>query len=199
MKKNLYYSFNLRLPAVVLFAVFIIWNSSTYCQSSASTEIFPNNTLLRRITVKTALNPPEGFKLKVLPRFYGTPDARLEQGTIFNYIDGAGENYIKHGFHFVGNILLENSAGDRITIDIYDLSSIQNAQDAFEDTHICAPSTSLLDLGIRLRAKVYSYPPDYMLYFVEDRFLVQINMNNDAFKDIAEVLSVQIIKLINER
>jgi hypothetical protein len=195
---KLYHRFDIRRLAVILFLIFIIWNSSVYCQSSASAEIFPSNTLLRRIAVKTALNPPEGFKLRVLPRFYGTPDARLEQGTIFDYIDGAGENYIKHGFHFVGNVLLENSTGDRITIDIYDLSSIENAQAAFEDKNICAPGSSPLDLGIRLEAKAYSYPPNYMLYFVENRFLVQINLDNDAFKDTAQILSAQIVKLIDE-
>jgi len=199
MKNNLYHRFDFRCLAVVLFSIYIIWNSSAYCQSSVSTDIVHNNTLLREITIKTALNPPEGFKLRVLPRFYGTPDARLEEGTIFNYINGAGENYIKHGFNFVGNILLENSTGDRITIDIFDLSSIENAQDAFEDKNICAPGSSPLDLGIRLEAKVYSYPPDYMLYFVENRFLVQISLDNDAFKDTAQVLSAQIIKLINEK
>jgi hypothetical protein len=198
MKKNLYQCPDIHRQVIVILLIYMMWNSSAPCLPSVSSSVGNDENQLYLITKKISENLPEGFKLRVQPRFYGTPDAKLENGTIFDYIDGAGENYIRHGFTSVAHIVLENSAGDRITVDVYDLSSNRNAQDAFEDENICAPRSSPLDPGIPLQAKVYSYTPDYMLYFVENRFLIHINLDNDAFKDKAEVLSAQIVKIINE-
>lgn len=153
---------------------------------------------LHRIAGVISANPPDGFSLSGSARFFGTTEKELEDGTIFDYIDGAGENHIRHGFTAVCHIVFENTQGDRMQVDIFDMSSSQNAAGAFADENICASGSKPLDLGVESTAKEYSYPPDYMIYFVTRKYLVHINLENDLYKGSGKSLASEIIKLINE-
>jgi hypothetical protein len=195
LKNRFYHSITISSPIILLVFIFDLL---FFSHPSTIADPITINTDLHKIAGILSANPPEGFNLKGKPHYYGTVENKLENGTIFDYINGAGENYIHHGYSSVSHIVFENNDGDRITLDIYDMVSNQNAADAFEDESICASDSIPIYPGDQLMAKAYSYPPDYMLYLVGERYLVHLSLDNDVFRNKVEALATYIIKIINE-
>ena len=196
MLKNRYCQ--LKVMCIYIVSLVFAFEILFFSPYSAIADSLNTSTNLHRIADILSINPPDGFNLKGKPRYYGTVENKLEHGTIFDYIDGAGENHIRHGFSAVCHVVLENNGGDRIILDIYDMASNQNAAGAFEDEAICAADSIPLDLGGQLKAKTYSYPPDYMLYFVTESYLVHLSLDNDVYRNKVEALAIEIIKIIKE-
>lgn len=188
--KPIYISFNLFIIFLAT-GLFYLYSFPINAQSTQISE------KLHKIADSVSSAVPEGFIIKGKPRYFGTVEKKLENGTIFDYIDGAGENHIRHGFAGVCHITFENPDGDRIIADIYDMSSAANASSAFEDENICPPDSILLNIGEK-QTKTYSYPPDYMIYFFEKNYLVHLSLENDIYKQNIEAMAVQIINIIKE-
>lgn len=134
---------------------------------------------------------PDGFVYAQTPEYYGTYQHPLKNGTIYDYIDGGGEVYIKHGFHSVTHIILKKGAApptqespknqDTITLDIYELGSLENAKAAYADEAICPPG--FIEKNIGAACKTYHYEPDYLIYFIKGKYLVYLGLSNDALAE----------------
>ena len=128
--------------------------------------------------------PPVGFTLADSLRLYGTTERKLKDGTIFDYINGGGLAYLKHGLRETTHLVLHNGEGSTITLDIFDMGTVENAHAAFGDEVLCPPEFSMAASVVA--GKAYHYPPDYFLYFAKNRYLVYLNTDNDVLRTILE-------------
>ena len=139
--------------------------------------------------------PASGFIATRGPEFYGTERRPLENGHIFDFIDGGGVVYIKHGFRAVVHIVFEDKNRNAITVDIFDMGNTKSAQDAFADESICPGGYEIIPIGAG--AKSYHFEPDFFIYFIKDRYLVYCHVNNDALSNLltayARTISEEVI------
>ncbi len=138
---------------------------------------------------------PAGFVFAHSPEFYGTYEKLRENGTIYDYINGGGEVYIKHGFNEITHIILRDSAQNSIILDIYNMGTPENAKTAFADETICPEGFIVKNIG--KGAKVYHYEPDFFIYFVKGKYLVYLALNNDALAEKLTRFAADIYKYIN--
>lgn len=134
--------------------------------------------------------PPDGFPPADSIRIYGTSERKLKDGTIFDYINGGGLIYLKHGLRETTHQVFQNVEGNKITIDIYDMSTRENAQAAFSNEEICPQGFITCDIGTECKA--YYYEPDFFLYFIKSKYLVYISTNDDSMRKILEVYAAKI-------
>lgn len=137
---------------------------------------------------------PAGFGFAHSPEIYGTYEKPCENGTIYDYINGGGEVYIKHGFKEITHIVLKDSSKNSITLDIYNMGTPKNAKAAFADETICPEGFTLKNIG--KGAKVYHYEPDFFIYFIKGKYLVYLALNNDTLAEKLSQLAVYIYKEI---
>lgn len=124
---------------------------------------------------------PEGFSRSGPPLRYGTEARPLENGTIFDYIDGAGVAYLEHGFTDVLHVEYGDREKNTVTLDVYRMSTAGQAREALADERICPPGAEAL--GLDPAGKSYRYPPDYFFYFVHGRSLVCVRVSDDRLSD----------------
>jgi len=145
---------------------------------------------------------PDGFVYAQTPEYYGTYELPQKNGTIFDFIDGGGEVYLKHGFLSVIHILLKKGAAsptqenpnaqDTITLDIYDMGSPGNAKAAYADTAICPPG--FIEKNIGTACKTYHYEPDYLIYFIKGKYLIYLGLSNDTLAETLTQFAAEIYK-----
>ena len=128
--------------------------------------------------------PAIGFPAADSIRIYGTRDRKLKDGTIFDYINGGGVVYLKHGLRETSHMVYRDRTGTTLTVDIYDMGSFENAQPAFENEDICPPG--FMDCSAGEGCKAYSYEPDFLLYFYKSKYLVYVSTNNDSIRGVVE-------------
>jgi hypothetical protein len=132
---------------------------------------------------------PYGFSLSDSVRIYGTSEKKQKDGSIFDYIDGGGIVYVNHGLVKTSHVIFEDSTGNTITLDVFDMGTNINAKAAFDDESICPSGSVIENTGIEY--KTYLYKPDYLLYFHKSEYLVYLCADNDSLKD-------RVISLANE-
>ena len=120
---------------------------------------------------------PEGFTPDGPPLRFGTPAHPLADGDIFTYIDGGGVAYLEHGFTDLLHAEYADGRGSTITLDVYGMTTPEQARGALADDRICPAGGGPLDLDPSARA--YRFPPDYFLYFVQAHRLVYVHANDD--------------------
>jgi hypothetical protein len=120
---------------------------------------------------------PEGFTLSGQPLYFGTEAHPLKDGNIFNYIDGGGMAYLDHGFTDLFHAEYGDDRRNTITLDVYGMSSPDQARQALADERICPAGASPLDFDTS--GKSYRFPPDYFFYFVQGRRLVYLHVSDD--------------------
>lgn len=150
---------------------------------------------------------PDGFVYAQTPEYYGTYEQPQKNGTIFDYIDGGGEVYIKHGFRSVTHIFLKKGVApltqespktqDTITLDIYDMDSQENAKTAYTDEAICPPGYSEKNIGVA--CKTYHYEPDYFIYFIKGKYLIYLGLSNDALSETLTQFAVEIYNAVAKK
>ncbi len=143
---------------------------------------------------------PDGFVYAQTPEYYGTYELPQKNGTIFDFIDGGGEVYLKHGFRSVIHILLKKGAPlptqenpnvqDTITLDIYDMGAPGNAKTAYADAAICPPG--FIEKNIGTAGKTYHYEPDYLVYFIKGKYLIYLGLSNDALAETLNQFAAEI-------
>jgi hypothetical protein len=83
--------------------------------------------------------------------------------TIFDYIDGGADRYLRKGFRRLHAARYANTAADELTVDLYDLGQPENAAAIFADTPVPKPRALATcdeavghDYGLKLRhGRVY--------------------------------------------
>ncbi|MEW6367242.1 MAG: DUF6599 family protein [Acidobacteriota bacterium] len=137
---------------------------------------------------------PAGFELDGPTQTYGTDERTLQDGSIFDYMDGAGVAYLEHGFQRLSHTSLKNAAGHRIVVDSFEFSSPEQAQAAFADEAICPAGYVALEVR-GSQCKVYNFSPDYVLCFAAGNRMVSIRTNNDeharAVRELASGLLME--------
>ncbi|MCP4606347.1 MAG: hypothetical protein GY847_38520 [Proteobacteria bacterium] len=135
---------------------------------------------------------PTGFDFNHQPAFYGTSQKPLKNGTIFDYINGGGEAYIKHGFRSVTHIVLKDKKDNTIVLDIYNMGKPKNARATLSDEVICPKGFKDVDIG--KDSKSYNYEPDFIIYFVKGKHFIYLAINNDIFSEKLLKFAKQIFK-----
>jgi len=120
---------------------------------------------------------PEGSTLSGQPRYFGTEAHPFKDGNIFNYIDGGGMVYVDHGFTDLFHAEYVDDRGNTITLDVYGMSTPDQARQALADERICPAGAGPLELDTS--GKSYRFPPDYFFYFVQGRRLVYLHVSDD--------------------
>ncbi len=133
---------------------------------------------------------PPGFSYAKQPEFYGTSEHKSQDGSIFDYIDGGGIIYINHGFREVTHLVLQDPKKNSVTLDIYDMVNSNNAQAAFDDEMICPKGDVKINVGTQ--CKSYAYPPEYLLYFVKDKYLVSLAVSDDTLAETLRQFSTSL-------
>jgi len=134
--------------------------------------------------------PPAGFSPADSIRIYGTSEGKLKDGTIFDYINGGGLVYLKHGLRETTHQVFQNAEGIKITVDIFDMGTRKNAQSAFSNEEICPQGFIACNIGTECKA--YNYEPDFFLYFFKSKHLVYISTNDDSIRKVLELYAATI-------
>ena len=145
-------------------------------------EASPVAQISNKLGLPVPGRPGPGFTIARGPEFYGTEQRPLENGHIFDFIDGGGVVYINHGFRAVVHIVFEDKIKDTVTVDIFDMGNAKNARDAYADPSICPAGYTIIPIGAG--AKSYHFEPDFFIYFIKGRYLVYCHVNNDALSSL---------------
>ena len=97
---------------------------------------------------------------------------------------------MNHGLRETTHIVLQDDAGNQLTVDIYDMGTRQNASDAFNDEEICPAGFSAVAPGTECKA--YHFEPDFILYFHKSKYLVYLGTNNDNLRNVLELYASEI-------
>ncbi|MBT4482162.1 MAG: PEGA domain-containing protein [Candidatus Latescibacteria bacterium] len=127
------------------------------------------------------LEHPKGFSPADSIRYYGTKERKLQDGTIFDYINGGGLVYLDHGLRETTHAVYRNEEGNELVVDIFDMGTPNNAEAAFNDDEICPEGYNSCNIGSA--CKSYNYEPDFLIYFHKSRYLVFISVTNDLLKE----------------
>ena len=125
--------------------------------------------------------PPTGFSPADSIRYYGTKERKLQDGTIFDYINGGGLVYLDHGLRETTHAVYRNEERNELVVDIFDMGTPENAEAAINDEKICPEGNDVCDIGSA--CKSYNYEPDFLIYFRKSRYLVFISVTNDLLKE----------------
>jgi hypothetical protein len=159
--------------------------------------IFLLCALLPICRVSGAENPlPKGFVPSGSGEFYGAPEQKLADGTIFNYMDGGGVVYLEHGFRKLVHREFSDPRGRRITFDSFIMATPEQAQAALIDTRI-APAGGK-PLALAAANFVYRFPPDYFIYMVLDRSLIYLHVDDDNLAEILDQFAIDILASAKE-
>ncbi|MBE0664904.1 MAG: hypothetical protein IH584_03710 [Candidatus Aminicenantes bacterium] len=135
---------------------------------------------------------PEGFKLSVPLQYYGTAENKMADGSIFDYMDGGGVVYLERGFREMVHGEYRDQHGNAVVLDIFSMTTSEQAQAALNDERICPPAGTPLKsdfIGVAHR-----FPPDYYLYFCQGNRLVYLHVSNDALAEMLKRFAVRVQK-----
>lgn len=139
---------------------------------------------------------PAGFVPAATPRYYGLPERKLADGSIFDYMNGGGVVYLEHDFRELVHHEFHDSMGRRITYDRFVMASPAQALSALADTRIAPQAGTPLALGVPNQA--YRFPPDYFIYMVQDQILIYLHVDDDALVEILDHFAAEILELSKE-
>jgi hypothetical protein len=153
--------------------------------------------LLPACRLSGAQNPlPKGFVPSGSGEFYGAPEQKLANGTIFNYMDGGGVVYVEHGFQKLVHREFSNSDKRIITFDRFTMKTAAQAVAALADERIAPAGGSPLPLHVANKA--YRFPPDYFIYMVLDRSLIYLHVDDDNLAETLDRFAADVLKSPDE-
>jgi hypothetical protein len=120
--------------------------------------VFPM-TASAQTSVADLLPGPEGWTISERPQKY-LPD------TLFEYIDGAAENYLSYDFVELALGQYRGAGGAEMTVEIYDMSDPDNAFGIYGSERY--PDSRFLPIGVQ------GYIEDGVLNFFAGRFYVKL-------------------------
>ncbi len=121
-----------------------------------------------------------------------SPDKKLANGTIFNYMNGGGVVYLEHGFQKLVHREFSNSNNRIITFDRFTMETEAQAVAALADERIAPAGGSPLKLGVANKA--YRFPPDYFVYMVLDKSLIYLHVDDDHLAETLDQFAADILK-----
>ena len=139
---------------------------------------------------------PRSFVPAEAPRYYGLPEQKLADGSIFDYMDGGGVVYLEHGFRKLVHHEFLDPKGRRITYDYFVMAGPAQALSALADPRIAPPGGTPLALGVPNQA--YRFPPDYFIYMVRGQSLIYLHVDDDALAETLDRFAVDILTSAEE-
>jgi hypothetical protein len=139
---------------------------------------------------------PPGFSWSRPPQLYGTEERRLQDGSIFTYMDGGGIAYLERGFVELFHGEFSDQGKNTISLDVFLMTSAQQALGALTDGRICPAGGSPLPFAPQ--GKAYRFPPDYFLYFAVNNRLVYLHVNNDLLGEILDRFAIEVRSIIEK-
>ncbi len=138
---------------------------------------------------------PSGFELEEPLQYYGTDNHKLQDGTIYNYMNGGGVVYLKYGFSTLVHASLKNTKNTRLTIDVFEFAEPGKTKSAYADEAICPPGFSNMEFN-GFQAKAYFFSPEFFLYFIKNNRLVYIYVSNDEMAEPVKDLAARLFQKI---
>jgi hypothetical protein len=135
---------------------------------------------------------PHGFAPAGKAEYYGLPEQKLADGSIFNYMDGGGIVYLDHGFQELVHREFANSGTRRITFDRFTMESAAQALAALADERIAPAGGTPLPLGVPNKA--YRFPPDYFIYLVRGEHLIYLHVDDDKLSETLDQFAAAILE-----
>jgi len=139
---------------------------------------------------------PFGFTPVGVPQRFGTPERKLADGSIFDYMDGGGIAYLEHGFRELVHREFLDACNRRVTYDHFTMETAEQALAALADPRIAPAGGKALLLGHPNLG--YKFPPDYFIFMVLDKSLVYLHVDDDALAETLDRFAVDILKLPKE-
>jgi hypothetical protein len=133
-----------------------------------------------------------GFVPSGSGEFYGVPEQKLANGTIFNYMDGGGVVYIEHGFQKLAHREFSNPNKRIITFDHFTMETAAQAVAALADERIAPAGGSPLPLQVPNKA--YRFPPDYFIYMALDKSLIYLHVDDDTLAKTLDQFAADILQ-----
>ena len=140
---------------------------------------------------------PRGFAPIGTLQHYGTPEQKLADGSIFDYMDGGGIVYLEQGFRELVHREFSNSAKRLITFDCFIMETAAQALAALSDERIAPAAGSPLPLSIPNKA--YRFPPDYFIYMVWHKHLIYLHVNDDQLAETLDQFAADVLKSLKEK
>jgi hypothetical protein len=153
-------------PALVLAALALLWCSPGLPGQSGPQPV------------------PAGFTAARAAERYGTAEHKLQNGSIFDYMDGGGIIYLEHAFRELEHREYSDPQKRTVSLDIFTLATAQDALAALADERIAPPGGSALSLPVPGRA--FHFSPDYFVYLVVENRLYYFHISDDR---LAETLN----------
>ena len=114
----------------------------------------------------------------------------MADGSIFDYMDGGGVVYLERGFREMVHGEYRDDRGNAIVLDIFSMTTSEQARGALNDERICPPAGT--PLGSGLSGVGHLFPPDYFLYFCQGDRLVYLHVSNDALAETLRRFAVRV-------
>jgi hypothetical protein len=118
---------------------------------------------------------PAGFNLQ--------QSARYDRTTLYDYVDGGADRYLKRGFRGLVTGRYANRAGDEVTVDAYDLGAPAHAAALMAETRL--PAARPLAVGDAALAHDYGVHCRRGAAYVE----ITIGRSDDALRAAAEAFA----------
>jgi hypothetical protein len=139
---------------------------------------------------------PRGFTAVCTPEHFGPPGQKLENGSIFDYMDGGGIVYLDHGFRELVHCEFSDARSRRITYDLFSMETEAQALAALADPRIAPEGGSPLPL--KAASKAYRFPPDYFIYMVWEKHLLYLHADDDQLAETLEQFAADILNSLKE-
>jgi hypothetical protein len=139
---------------------------------------------------------PYGFAPSSPPQVFGTPDNKLKNGSIFDYMDGGGVAWLEHGFQELFHAEYAGQGDLTVTLDVFVMETAEKALAALADDRICPFNGAAAPFAPK--GRVFRFPPDYYTYFPIGRHIVYLHVNDDRQSAFLDHYAVGVTKLLEE-
>lgn len=139
---------------------------------------------------------PDGFGPAGRVMVYGTSERPGPDGNIYQFIDGGGVVYEKHGYVSVRHAEFTDAGGHTVRFDVYRFADEAGARAALADEAICPPGATPWPPAPEGRTT--RFPPDYSIYVRCGRQLVFLHVDDDRQAAVLDRFALAVRDALNE-
>lgn len=127
---------------------------------------------------------PAGFTPTGKVLVYGTSEQPGPDGNIYQFIDGGGVVYEKHGYVSVRHAEFADAGGHTVRFDVYRFADEAGARAALADEAICPPGATPWPPAPE--GRTMKFAPDYFIYLRCGRQLVFFHVDDDRLAAVLD-------------
>ena len=133
---------------------------------------------------------PAGLTPSGSLQVWGTTQKPEKNGHIYDFMDGPGEIYVRHGFIALANRNYRDSAGRAVSAEIYRMENPDSTAALFADSLLRTDEEHPLAVGSK--GIYYNPAPNYIIEYFRDRYYVRAATDNDYAKATVIALAKKI-------